>query len=505
MLAWLAGGTRLSRRQVVLPGKVVALAAIIVVHAVLSEPGAVSASTLPAGFTDTEVVGTDLSSPTAMALAPDGRIFISEQGGSLRVVENDQLLATPFVTVTVDSQGERGLLGVTFDPEFPTDPYVYVYYTVPNPLHNRVSRFTANGNMAAPNSEEVLLELNELDGAAHNGGALHFGSDGKLYIAVGENGVAANAQSLDNLLGKVLRINSDGAIPSDNPFYNTAIGQNRAIWALGLRNPFTFDVQPSTGRIFINDVGQGSWEEINDGIAGSNYGWPATEGETSNPAYRSPLFAYGHGVSSTTGCAITGGAFYNPQAGQFPADYTGDYFFADFCSGWIRRYEPATDTATDFAADISSPVDLKVAPDGSLYYLGRDPDVLQRITYSPPIDTDGDGCLDSAEAGPDPRLGGQRDPMNFWDFMDQWIGSPFARDKVVAGGDIAAVVARYGSVGDPMGDPHTPPGAITGYHVIADRNGPIPGQDPWDLQPPDGSVSAGDIVAVVAQYSHHCV
>src|SRR6185436_11121568 len=169
-----------------------------------------------------------------------------------------------------------------------------------SPRHNRVSRFFASGDVALPGSEAVILELNDLSSATnHNGGALHFGPDGKLYIAVGENANSANAQTLDNLLGKILRLNPDGTIPLDNPFYNTAAGVNRAIWALGLRNPFTFDFQPGTGRMFINDVGQSSWEEINDGIAGSNYGWPATEGYTSTPPYRGPLHAYGHGFSIT--------------------------------------------------------------------------------------------------------------------------------------------------------------------------------------------------------------
>jgi hypothetical protein len=173
--------------------------------------------------------------------------------------------------------------------------------------HNRVSRFTATGDTAAPGSEAVILELNNLSSATnHNGGAIHFGPDGKLYIGVGENANRANSQTLSNLLGKMLRINADGTIPPDNPFYNTATGNNRAIWALGLRNPFTFAFQPGTTRLFINDVGESTYEEINDGIAGSNYGWPTTEGPTSNPSFRSPIYFYGHGTSNTTGCAIVG-------------------------------------------------------------------------------------------------------------------------------------------------------------------------------------------------------
>ena len=224
-----------------------------------------------------------------MAFAPDGRLFVCEQGGRLRVIKNGVLLATPFVTVSTDSSGERGLLGIAFDPDFANNQFVYAYYTATTPtLHNRVSRFTANGDVAVPGSETIILDLNNLSSADnHNGGAMHFGIDGKLYIAVGENANPPNAQTLSNLLGKMLRINADGSIPTDNPFFNTASGVNRAIWALGLRNPFTFTVQPGTGRIFINDVGQDTSEEINDGIAGSNYGWPVTEGATSDPRFRS--------------------------------------------------------------------------------------------------------------------------------------------------------------------------------------------------------------------------
>jgi glucose/arabinose dehydrogenase len=329
------------------------------------------ASTVPSGFSD-EVVVSSLASPTAMAFAPDGRIFVTQQGGQLRVVKNGTLLSTPFLTVSTTSSGERGLLGIAFDPNFATNRFVYVYYTVPSPAHNRVSRFTANGDVAVAGSETVVLELDNLSSATnHNGGAMHFGPDGKLYIAVGENANRSNAQVLTNRLGKVLRINADGSIPSDNPFFSTASGANRSIWALGLRNPFTFAFQPGTGRMFINDVGEVTWEEINDGISGANYGWPTTEGTTTDPRFRSPLFVYGHGSTSTTGCAITGGAFYNPSTVQFPSSYVGKYFFADYCGNWIRVFDPSTGTAQSFASALSSPVDLKVGPDGLLYYLMR--------------------------------------------------------------------------------------------------------------------------------------
>ncbi len=179
---------------------------------------------------------------------------------------------------------------MALDPHCASNQFVYIYYTATTPtIHNRVSRFTASGDVAVPGSEVVLLDFDDLTSAAnHNGGAIHFGRDGKLYIAVGENATPSNARTLSNLLGKILRINANGTIPIDNPFFNTATGKNRAIWALGLRNPFTFAFQPSTSVLFINDVGQNSWEEINRGIRGANYGWPATEGETTDPRYVSP-------------------------------------------------------------------------------------------------------------------------------------------------------------------------------------------------------------------------
>jgi glucose/arabinose dehydrogenase len=172
-------------------------------------------ATLPAGFIE-NLVSNGLSSPTAMDFAPDGRLFVCLQGGQLRVIKNGALLPASFVTLTVDSSGERGLLGIAFDPNFASNNFIYVYYTVPgSPAHNRLSRFTANGDVAAANSEVVLLELNNLSSATnHNGGAIHFGPDGKLYIAVGENANGANSQTLTNLLGKVLRLILTGQFPT---------------------------------------------------------------------------------------------------------------------------------------------------------------------------------------------------------------------------------------------------------------------------------------------------
>ncbi|WP_257461438.1 PQQ-dependent sugar dehydrogenase [Archangium lipolyticum] len=337
---------------------------------------------VPSRFTDTELVD-GLDSATSMSIAPDGRIFICEQEGRLRILQDGKLLAEPFLALNVDATGERGLLGVTFDPGFPAQPYVYVYYTARQPsVHNRLSRFTANGNRAEPGSEKILLELEPLGANTHNGGALHFGTDGKLYVAVGENARSENAPRLDTLLGKLLRLEKDGTIPSDNPFSTRTTGVYRAIWALGLRNPFGFAVQPGTGRLFINDVGASTWEEINEGIAGAHYGWPDTEGPTSDSRFRAPLLAYRHGSGTDRGCAITGGTFYNPAGLQFPAEYVGRYFFADYCNGWIRTYNPKDGTVSLFATGLEAPVDLDVGPDGSLYYLDRQDDSVHRIHYT---------------------------------------------------------------------------------------------------------------------------
>jgi len=332
-----------------------------------------SAAMVPSGFTETPIA-TGLELPTTFAMAPDGRVFVSEKPGRLRVIENGTLLPTPFVDLTgkISDRGERGLLGIAFDPQFRRNHYVYVYYTAAEPYaHNRVSRFVADGNVAVPDSEDVIIDLPVLERFIHNGGAIHFGPDGKLYIAVGENAVGTRAQSMNDLLGKMLRLNRNGTIPRTNPFYHQATGENRAIWALGLRNPYSFAFKPGTSTMYINDVGLDLWEEINLGVAGGNYGWPVTEGPTTDPAYISPLYAYGHGISETTGCAIVGAAFYNPKTMQFPLRFAGDYFYADFCSGWIRRYDPDSDTTIRFIQGIVQPVDLLVSPDGDLYYLAR--------------------------------------------------------------------------------------------------------------------------------------
>ncbi|MBP7775872.1 MAG: PQQ-dependent sugar dehydrogenase [Acidobacteria bacterium] len=361
----------------------------------LAAAASASSATLPPGFTES-VVASNLQLPTAMQFAPDGRLFVLEQAGRVRVVKDGALLATPFLTLQVDDNGERGLLGIAFDPDFAINQWVYLYYTVPAPsLHNRVIRVTASGDIASAGEPVTILDLDPLfTSLYHNGGAMAFGPDGKLYIGVGENVMPQLSQDMTSRFGKMLRINADGSIPTDNPFYGSAAGANRAIWALGLRNPNNFAFNPAgTPPMFINDVGEQSWEEVNLGVAGANYGWPVSEGtpapQNQNPAHTYPRYTYFH----SEGCAIVGGAFYVPATPTFPTPYSHAYFFADYCGssnldptpprGWIRFIDPtaAQPVATPFATDIDAPVDVKIGDDGALYYLARGASAAYRVQY----------------------------------------------------------------------------------------------------------------------------
>ena len=360
-----------------------------------------SAQNLPSNFYQNDIA-TGLTNPTTFAFAPDGRIFLAEQTGRLRVIKNDVLLTTPFVTLNplnVDAAGERGLIGVAIDPDFTTNKYVYIYYTAKTPaVHNRVSRFTADGDVAMAGSELVLLDLVNLTYATnHNGGAMAFGPDGYLYIAVGDNaqGLVAGTgvkppQNLDSYLGKILRINKDGSAPATNPFFNDSPTSEprKRVWAYGLRNPYTFSIDNTSGKVFLNEVGQNTWEEINDASqAGLNFGWPTEEGrnKTTNPIFINPLYTYNHSSSVPFGCAITGGTFFNPTSTKYPLTYIGKYFFQDFCQGWIYYIDPssASPTPIKFADGLgANTLAISQGLDGNLYYLNRTTKKLVRIEYN---------------------------------------------------------------------------------------------------------------------------
>jgi glucose/arabinose dehydrogenase len=358
----------------------------LVAAAVLAAPALAAATTLPTGFTETNVA-TGLTSPNSFVFTPDGRIFVCQQTGQLRVVDaSGTLLPTPFVSLTVSSSGERGLLGVEIDPNFATNQFVYVYYTATTPnIHNRVSRFTANGNVALAGSEVILLDLTPLSSATnHNGGAVHFGADGKLYISSGENANGANAQDRTNLLGKILRINADGSIPTDNPFFNDPTpGVRKEIWAYGFRNPWRFTIQPGTGAIFIADVGEVTWEEVDIGVAGGNFGWPGMEGNhcTGNGSCTGlpDIFEYNHNGS---GAAITGGDFYTGVT--FPSQYRNVYFYGDSVDSFIRYLvlDGSNNVVSDnaFATGASGPVEIRYH-DNAIWYTAINTGQLRRITF----------------------------------------------------------------------------------------------------------------------------
>ncbi|HUO10323.1 MAG TPA: PQQ-dependent sugar dehydrogenase [Phycisphaerae bacterium] len=384
-------------------------------------------TTLPTGFREMLVAG-GLGETTAMDVLPDGRVLVSSQLGRLELVPANGGAATTALTLTVDSDGERGLLGVAHDPNFGSNHFIYLYHTVPVSgsanAFNEVTRYTMNGDIADPSSAVDILKLNDLSPATnHNGGSLHFGADGKLYLGVGENANPENSQTLSNLLGKVLRIDvsqivagdpvNDVAklVPADNPFLSRTSGINGAIYALGFRNPFTFAVN-SNGTIYINDVGQNTWEEIDQLRAGGNYGWGLSEGFNGGaPAglgpgtYVEPLLAYNHnGGPAGGGIAIIGGVMYRAAAGAaggghpFPAAFNGKYFYSDLGGDWIRVLDPAKpgsranpDTSSGFATGIvDNPVAFSMAADGGIYYLSRGSSgELLKISYvgNPPTIT----------------------------------------------------------------------------------------------------------------------
>lgn len=307
--------------------------------------------------------------PVTITDSPDGRIFLVEKDGNVLIIENDKVLPQPLVKVRVNVGAEKGLLGIALHPNFLENKWFYLFYNPAGTLLSRLSKFTEGPNVNA--SEEILFEIPDV-GYSHIGGAIHFGQDEKLYVAIGDNYDLETSQMLDNPFGKILRLNDDGSIPEDNPYYLENTGLNRAIWVYGLRNPFTFAVDKFSDKIFINDVGAGSWEEINVMEKGVNFGWSTYEGfsngEVSLPDYRDPLYSYSH----DEGCSIVGGDFYPLEGGNFPNEFQGKYFFVDYCGGFIRVIDPNTgDLITTFDNSITRPLSVLFTKEGNLYYLER--------------------------------------------------------------------------------------------------------------------------------------
>ena len=304
---------------------------------------------------DIELFKSGFSDPLSLQHANDERLFVVEQGGRIKIIQQDGTInTTPFLNISslISNGGEQGLLGLAFHPDYAANGYFYIYYTKPNGA-TQVSRFSVDPNnpdLADENSELPIIGYSQ-PFSNHNGGNLAFGPDGYLYIASGDGGSGGDpgnrAQSLFEFLGKILRIDIDNpsggnnyGIPADNPFANDPDpGIKKEIWAYGVRNPWRFSFDLTDNNIWIADVGQGNWEEINKAPisdAGLNYGWRCYEGNhpynTQDCPQQSeltfPIAEYNH----TNGCSITGGFVYR---GSVYTDIAGLYFFADYCSGLI--------------------------------------------------------------------------------------------------------------------------------------------------------------------------
>lgn len=388
----------------------------------VAAPAVLAPRAVPTGFEQTTVA--DVPAPTSIEVLPDGRMVILEQGGRVRVTSRAGVLRSrPALTLpNICAGGERGLLGFTHDPRFATNGLVYVFYTrqapaFPGGCVNRVSRFRMVRNTIDPASEKVLLDKISSVNTNHNGGDLDFGKDGFLYVATGDagadprgnsGGAGENDAAADRSLlnGKILRITRSGRPARDNPFLgtgtvrcarrgntpNTPTTTCQEIFADGLRNPFRFAFDPNaTGtRFFINDVGQSTFEEVNLGIRGANYGWNSREGACPQgqtppcagpPAgITDPIVAYGR----SSGTYITAGAFV--PVGSWPSLYDGGYLFADGGSGrvWLRTAGGSLDLSAPFATELFSIADMVFrTEDGELVlYVTRSSGEIVRIRHT---------------------------------------------------------------------------------------------------------------------------
>ena len=335
------------------------LAAVLTAILIIAPAGMVRAAT---ALTANQVAS-GFSDPVYLTALPDDTscLFVVEQAGRIRIIKNGTTLATPFLDITskVTSGGERGLLGMTFHPDYATNGYFYVYYTGLDPTGKTVvERYTVSSNPDAANASSGFTIFTYSQPAAnHNAGMIDFGPDGYLYVGLGDGGGAGDvdnyAQTRTSLLGKMLRLDIDGgspyAIPADNPFVGDPNTLDE-IWAIGLRNPWRWCFDRETGDMWIADVGQGNWEEVNFAPAsdpgGINYGWRLKEGDHCyNPSTGcdplDTLYDPIHEYSHSFGCSITGGFVYR---GCAIPDLNGTYFFGDYCSGrvWSMRYNGST-------------------------------------------------------------------------------------------------------------------------------------------------------------------
>lgn len=387
---------------------------------------AVSAhAALPDGFSD-QPVASGLVAPSSIAFLPDGRALIAELSpAQIRLVRNG--VVTNLGTVpNVRAGGERGLLGLTVDPAWPARPYVYIHSTWNLSFQIRISRFTLTGDLDdtgagdltldAASRHEVLTGLPD-NTSIHNGGTVRFGPDSMLLVSVGDDAEACDAQETAFLQGKILRLDVRGLpdgpggppahtaiAPADNPFPNAADTRERLVWSYGLRNPFRFTVDPLSGALYVADVGQDSWEEMTEVLAGgANCGWPWFEGLAgygvctgSTPVTLSPIHVYDHDRPGQH-AIIAGPRYRRGPPTSFPAPYEGDVFFSDFYKGELVRlhHDGFTWAVAAAVAGQPSPAfwgtgysfvsDYQQAADGSIWYLNQSSGEVRRIVADPPV------------------------------------------------------------------------------------------------------------------------
>lgn len=327
-----------------------------------------------------------MNAPIAMAFDPTGRLFYTEKAtGRVRLFANGQLQPTAVITLAVDSNGERGLLGITVDPDFATNHYIWVYRTNPNPLTNQVVRFEEYDGIGI--NPAVVFTTPLLGATNHNGGNLHFGPDGKLYVTIGENAIPSNSQSGDTPLGHIHRFNPTVPLsaPPDNPFYNNITVTVKSIWTFGNRNSFDFDFDPLSQWMFSSENGPNCDDELNRSLAGYNYGWRDNypcDDTNPDPHYNNipPLWFLPLGNCCV---APTGVAFYT--GGQIPA-WQNELFMCSYNDGWLRHFylspDRTTVTAVAQVEGVICNTDIQTGPDGAFYYIeggGYSSGTLKRI------------------------------------------------------------------------------------------------------------------------------
>lgn len=341
--------------------------------------GPAEATSLPRGFRE-QVAVSAVPGASAIAWDPSGRLWIAGKGGQVWVVRGSSTKKLAALPVSTD--GERGIAGIAIDPDYATNGEVWIYYTAAAPVpHNRVSRFRDAGTRLV--DETVVVESPPVKSAVHNGGGLRFAPDKTLFVSIGDDDQRSlTPQDPHDLRGKLLHLNRDGSPAAGNPHADGRDG-HPLVWALGFRNPFRFSVQPGSGALFIGDVGGDAWEELDLGIAGGNFGWDRAEGPEPPglAGYVYPVYAYHH--DSPQGNAIIAGDFV--PRGNFPSDYEGNYFFADYAAS--RLYRMVLDssnrpTSTQiWATELGLPVHVEFGPDGALYYVDFGAGQVRRIVY----------------------------------------------------------------------------------------------------------------------------